>query len=59
VTGARGRHAWDSGDVDGGVLTAGIVIGLIRDIPSCRELIERVTGECREQLERALSWAQT
>lgn len=59
VAGARGRQSWESGDIDGGVLTAGMVIGLIRDIPSCRELIERITGECRAQLERALSWAQT
>ncbi len=59
VAGARGRQAWESGDVDGGVLTAGMVIGLIRDVPTCEELIERITGECRAQLERALSWAHT
>jgi nitronate monooxygenase len=59
VAGARGRRAWESGDVDGGVLTTGMVVGLIRDIPTCRELIERIIGECRAQLEQALSWAQT
>jgi NAD(P)H-dependent flavin oxidoreductase YrpB (nitropropane dioxygenase family) len=59
VAGARGRQAWESGDVHGGVLTAGMVVGLIHDIPSCRELIERITTECRAHLERALSWAQT
>jgi NADH:quinone reductase (non-electrogenic) len=56
VTGARGRAAWESGDVNGGVLTAGMVIGLIDDIPTCAQLIERITLECREHLTRALSW---
>jgi hypothetical protein len=35
------------------------LIGLIRDIPSCRELIEGAADECCVQLERALSWVQT
>lgn len=56
VAGARGRAAWESGDVNGGVLTAGMVIGLIDDIPTCAELIERITRECREHLDRARSW---
>ena len=56
VAGARGRAAWESGDVDGGVLTAGMVVGLIDDIPTCAQLIERITLEAREHLNRALSW---
>ena len=32
VSGARGRQAWEEGDVNGGALTAGMVIGLIDDI---------------------------
>ena len=56
VAGARGRDAWERGDLNGGVLTAGMVIGLIDDIPTCAELIERMTRECREHLTRALSW---
>ena len=56
VAGARGRESWERGDVDGGVLTAGMVVGLIDDIPTCAELIERMTRDCREHLTRALSW---
>jgi NADH:quinone reductase (non-electrogenic) len=56
VAGARGRAAWESGDLDGGVLTAGMVVGLIDDIPTCAQLIERITLEAREHLSRALSW---
>jgi nitronate monooxygenase len=56
VAGIRGRDSWERGDVNGGVLTAGMVIGLIDDIPTCAELIERMTRDCRAQLSRALSW---
>ena len=50
VAGAKGRGAMNSGDVDAGIVSAGMVIGLIKDIPSCRELIERIVRECREAL---------
>jgi len=56
VAGIRGRDSWERGDVNGGVLTAGMVIGLIDDIPTCAELIERMTRDCRAHLTRALSW---
>jgi NADH:quinone reductase (non-electrogenic) len=56
VAGVRGRDSWERGEVDGGVLTAGMVIGLIDDIPTCAELIERMTRDCRAHLTRALSW---
>ena len=55
VAGARGRAALESGDVDGGVVWASQVVGLIDDIPSCSDLIERIVAECREALETALS----
>ena len=56
VAGIRGRDSWERGEVNGGVLTAGMVIGLIDDIPTCAELIERMTRDCRAHLTRALSW---
>lgn len=59
VIGARGRDAWANGNVDGGVLTAGMVMGLIDDIPSCAELIERIARECTAHLRRALSWVDS
>jgi NADH:quinone reductase (non-electrogenic) len=58
VVGSRGRQAWQSGDRNGGVLTAGMVIGLIDDIPTCAELVERITHDCRAHLHRALSFTQ-
>jgi len=53
VAGARGRAALRSGEVDGGVITAGQCIGLIDDVPTCAELIERMVQECRARLDHA------
>lgn len=53
VAGARGRNAMKTGEVDEGILSAGMVVGLIQDIPTCRELIERMVRECREALAAA------
>lgn len=57
VLGTRGRAALTSGDVNGGVITAGQCIGLIDDVPTCAELIERMVAECRERLRVAGAWA--
>ena len=51
VAGTRGRLALQSGEVDQGVISAGMVIGLIRDIPTCAELIERIVAECKQRLQ--------
>ncbi|HDR8982679.1 nitronate monooxygenase family protein [Burkholderia vietnamiensis] len=56
VAGARGRAALTAGEVDGGVITAGQCVGLIEDVPTCEELIERMVRECREDLDRARSY---
>jgi NAD(P)H-dependent flavin oxidoreductase YrpB (nitropropane dioxygenase family) len=53
VSGQRGRAALRSGDIDGGLVWAGQVVGLIDDVPRCEELIERMVRECREALGRA------
>jgi nitronate monooxygenase len=39
--------------VDDGVVSAGMVIGLIKDVPTCAELIDRIVSECRAHLRRA------
>lgn len=59
VAGARGRHAWESGEIDAGVMTAGMVVGLIDDVPSCAELIDRTVRECHEALQRMQGWQST
>jgi len=47
VAGARGRDALERGDVDGGLVWASQAVGLIHDIPTCSELLERMVAECR------------
>jgi len=45
VAGARGRNAMDLGDPDGGIWSAGQVQGLINDIPTVKDLIDRIVTE--------------
>jgi NADH:quinone reductase (non-electrogenic) len=45
VKGARGREGLETGDVDHGVWTAGMVQGLIHDVPTVRELVDRIVSE--------------
>ena len=45
VAGARGRAVFDSGDQEAGIWTAGTVQGLIHDIPTVGELVERIVAE--------------
>jgi NADH:quinone reductase (non-electrogenic) len=55
VKGARGRETLESGTIDDGLVWGGQVVGLIDDIPSCEELLQRMVNECRERLNAALS----
>lgn len=47
VAGAKGRLALETGDLDAGLVWAGQVQGLIHDIPTCAELIERIMCEAK------------
>jgi NADH:quinone reductase (non-electrogenic) len=50
VSGKRGRQVFLNGDPEYGVWTAGQVIGLIHDIPTCAELVKRIEKEAEETL---------
>ncbi len=45
VSGAKGREALQTGDVDAGLVWAGQIQGLIHDIPTCEELISRIVRD--------------
>jgi nitronate monooxygenase len=45
VAGTRGRDALTNGDTDGGIWSAGMIQGLIHDIPSVEELVHRIVAE--------------
>lgn len=57
VAGAKGREALETGNVDAGLIWAGQTVGLINDVPTCAELIDRMVRECREQLAQAVRFA--
>ena len=54
VQGAKGRELFDTGDLDKGIWSAGMIVGLIDDIPSCHELISRIVAEAEEIIKRRL-----
>jgi len=49
VAGARGKAALEAGDPNGGVISAGQIVGLIDDVPTCDELIQRMVHDCQER----------
>jgi nitronate monooxygenase len=56
VSGARGKEALDNGDPHGGIISAGMVLGLIDDVPTCEDLIQRMVRECQQRLAIAQSY---
>jgi len=45
VSGQRGRAVYEEGDPDFGIWAAGMVQGLIHDIPTCAQLVSRIVAE--------------
>ncbi|MBS3906363.1 MAG: nitronate monooxygenase [Syntrophaceae bacterium] len=43
--------AIENGDLETGVLPVGQAIGLIKDLPTCKELLERTVAEAQERVE--------
>jgi NADH:quinone reductase (non-electrogenic) len=54
VRGAQGRVLLENGDLDAGLVWAGQVQGLIHDIPTVAELIDRIMREALDIIERRL-----
>ena len=45
----------DEGDMEAGIWSAGMVAGLIRDIPTCQELVHRIVSEAADIINKRLS----
>ena len=45
VKGVRGKEGLDNGDTNHGIWTVGMVQGLVKDVPTCKELVERIMAE--------------
>jgi nitronate monooxygenase len=50
VSGVRGRAALQSGEINDGLIWASMAAGLIQDVPSCAELLERIMRDSRQHL---------
>ena len=48
MSGLEGKVMIETGDLNKGVFSAGQVIGMIRDVPTVKELFDRIIGEATE-----------
>ncbi len=55
VSGAKGRIALETGDLDAGLVWAGQIQGLIHDIPTCRDLLEKMVADAEAIIRGRLS----
>jgi len=55
VAGTRGREAEKNDDKDGGIWSAGQTVGLIHDIPTCKQLVDRLVAQALEAYKRLAS----
>ena len=55
VAGKRGVAAMERGDTDDGIWSAGMVQGLIDDVPSVKELVDRIVAEAEAIIDARLA----
>jgi nitronate monooxygenase len=54
VSGAKGRQALETGDLDAGLVWAGQIQGLIHDIPTVHELVTRISRDAEDIIRNRL-----
>jgi NADH:quinone reductase (non-electrogenic) len=57
VAGTRGAQVYETGDLDAGIWSAGMVQGLIRDVPTCHDLITRIVADAEDIITNRLGAA--
>jgi nitronate monooxygenase len=55
VAGAKGRQALETGDIEAGLVWAGQIQGLIHDIPTCQELLDRIIADAEAIMRQRFS----
>ena len=55
VKGARGREGLQTGDTNHGIWSAGMIQGLIHDIPTCEVLISRIVADAESIIRQRLA----
>jgi len=51
IAGEKIKAAWELGEVDTAPMMMGQSVGLVRDIPTCKDLIERIVAEAKTNIE--------
>ncbi|KAF2096329.1 inosine monophosphate dehydrogenase [Rhizodiscina lignyota] len=59
MSGKRGKGVYETGDVDAGVWSLGIVAGLIHDIPTCEELAKTIERDAETIIAKTNGLVQT
>ena len=54
VSGLVGKKMFEEGDTNAGIMSAGQIMGLIRDIPTCQVLIDRIMSEAEDIINNRL-----
>ena len=57
VSGQKGRQVLEQAEIDKGLLYAGMVVGLINDVPSCKELVERIVADAEAIINQRMAAA--
>lgn len=52
ISGNKVKEAWEMGNVEDAPMMMGQSVGLVKDIPTCKELIERMVEEAKADIER-------
>jgi nitronate monooxygenase len=52
ASGEKAQKMYDEGDIDLGVVSCGQGVGLVHDVPSAKELLDRVMAEAEDVISR-------
>ena len=55
VSGANQEKAWSTGDVNAGMVTWGMCGGLIKEIPTCEELVKTIADDAKEIIQEKMA----
>ncbi|WP_084398879.1 NAD(P)H-dependent flavin oxidoreductase [Henriciella aquimarina] len=55
VAGVRGRKAMEEGDTEDGIWSAGMIQGLIHDIPTVKDLIDRIVADAETIIKKRMA----
>lgn len=58
MAGERSKEAWETGDIDVAPMMVGQSIGLIHNVPTCTELLDKMMAEAQEQLQNVYNRMQ-